>query len=62
MSDPLSLLRQATIARQPVVSENGNYVFGSIKLPEKTSTCFRRTLKGNYDYFHGFMIISDNVF
>jgi hypothetical protein len=47
MSDPLSLLRQATIAGKPVASEGGNYVFGSIQLPEQTSTCFRRSLKGN---------------
>lgn len=48
MSDPLSLLRQATIAGRTVVSENGYYMFGSISLPEQTSTCFRRTITGEF--------------
>jgi hypothetical protein len=46
MSDPLSLIRAATMAGEKLVSKDGSYSFGGIELPEGTSTSFRRTLKG----------------
>lgn len=45
MSDPLSLVREATISKQPVKYESNHYIFGQIKLHESTKTCFKRTLQ-----------------
>jgi hypothetical protein len=57
MSDPLSLLRQATIAGKVVASESGKYIFGSVRLPEQTSTCFRRSLKGLFWSFRSLTLV-----
>lgn len=47
MSDPLSLIRKATISSNLITHEKGYYIFNeNLKLPDNTSTCFRRTLKG----------------
>lgn len=42
MSDPLSLVRQATITNNPVNYVDGFYVFGPYKIHESTETCFKR--------------------
>lgn len=44
MSDPLSLVRQATMTGTAVNYVDGNYIFGRYKLHESTKTCFKRTL------------------
>lgn len=44
MSDPLSLVRNATVAGTAIAHEDGHYVFGAQRLPETTKTCFKRTL------------------
>ena len=44
MSDPLSLVRQATITNNPVNYVDGFYVFGPYKIHESTETCFKRLL------------------
>ena len=49
MSDPLSLIRKATLASKLIIHEKGFYIFDdNLKLADNTSTCFRRTLKGIY--------------
>lgn len=45
MSDPLSLVRQATITGTPVSYSDGNYIFGEFKFHESTKTFFKRSLK-----------------
>lgn len=49
MSDPLFLLRQATINKTPPTLSDGFCDFGHIRLPENTKTCFRRTLKSKFN-------------
>ncbi len=44
MSDPLSIVRNATMAGVVVGHEDGNFVFGNTKFAETTKTSFRRTL------------------
>lgn len=44
MSDPLSLLRQATITNNSVNYIDGHYVFGPYKIHESTETCFKRLI------------------
>jgi len=43
-TDPLSLVRIATMQGTTVVIKDGEYVFGSMSYPLAVDTCFRRTL------------------
>ena len=45
MSDPLSLVRQATITGTPVNYSDGHYIFGEYKFHENSKTAFKRSLK-----------------
>jgi hypothetical protein len=47
MSDPLSLLRKATIAKQVIPFVDGHYDFGIVRLAGDVKTCFKRTLRGS---------------
>lgn len=48
MSDPLSLMREATMAGTTVSYADNHYSFGSYKFHESTKTSFKRTLRGKY--------------
>lgn len=47
MSDPLSLVRNATLTGTAVNYVDNYYHFGAVKLHESTKTAFKRTLKSN---------------
>ncbi len=44
--DPLTLVRQATIAKASIENKDRFYIFGENRLPETTKTRFKRSLKG----------------
>lgn len=52
MSDPLSLVRQATMSGNAVKYIDHHYIFGNSKYHESIKTCFKRTLKGTEDFFY----------
>eukprot|EP01039_Chlorochromonas_danica_P004799 gene4799-5262_t len=52
MSDPLSLVRQATISGEAVNYADGQYQFGNQNFHELTKTAFKRTLRTSDDYFY----------
>lgn len=52
MSDPLSLIRQATITNNPVSYADGFYLFGPYKIHESTETCFKRLLYYYYSQYY----------
>jgi hypothetical protein len=49
--DPLTLLREATIAKRPVVLKDDNLVFGKTAFARKTLTAYRSGLTGAGEFY-----------
>lgn len=45
MSDPLTVVRQATISGEAITYADGHYVIGPHRFHESTKTAFKRTLR-----------------
>lgn len=49
-SDPLQLIRQATMTRSAVTYSDGYYIFGKQKFHQSTKTAFKRSHQGKECY------------